>query len=86
MPLIACPECETQISNQAAACPKCGHPVTRPDSEPQPTTTTRSGASAEAFGFGIIVVGLFLAFAVNGTVGGILMAGGFVVFLSGRFS
>ena len=33
--LIQCPACKTEISNQAASCPKCGHPmvVTQPPSE-----------------------------------------------------
>src|SRR4051812_30642779 len=29
MPLIACPECTTPVSDQAEVCPKCGHPVAR---------------------------------------------------------
>lgn len=27
MALINCPDCESQVSNRAAACPKCGAPV-----------------------------------------------------------
>jgi uncharacterized paraquat-inducible protein A len=27
MTLIRCPECETQVSDAAAACPQCGHPL-----------------------------------------------------------
>lgn len=27
MALIACPACQTPVSEQAEACPKCGHPV-----------------------------------------------------------
>lgn len=30
MPLIACAECGNQISEQARACPSCGHPVPVP--------------------------------------------------------
>ena len=29
MALIHCPECRCEISDQAAACPKCGYPVKR---------------------------------------------------------
>lgn len=29
MSLINCPECQNQVSDQALACPKCGHPVTQ---------------------------------------------------------
>jgi TM2 domain-containing membrane protein YozV len=28
MPLIACPDCSTQVSDAAPACPKCGRPMT----------------------------------------------------------
>ena len=27
MALIKCPECGTDVSDAAAACPKCGHPL-----------------------------------------------------------
>ena len=26
MPLVSCPDCNTQVSDKAPACPKCGHP------------------------------------------------------------
>ena len=27
MALVKCPECGTDVSSEAAACPKCGHPL-----------------------------------------------------------
>jgi hypothetical protein len=27
MPLIKCPDCHTDVSDKAAACPHCGHPI-----------------------------------------------------------
>ena len=27
MALMQCPECGTDVSSEAAACPKCGHPL-----------------------------------------------------------
>jgi uncharacterized membrane protein HdeD (DUF308 family) len=30
MALINCPECQKEISDQATACPHCGHPMKRP--------------------------------------------------------
>lgn len=30
MPLINCPECQKEISDQAPACPNCGYPLHRP--------------------------------------------------------
>lgn len=35
MALINCPECEEEISNEAAACPYCGYPI-KPPPPPQP--------------------------------------------------
>lgn len=29
MPLIDCPDCGSQVSDKADACPKCGYPVRR---------------------------------------------------------
>lgn len=34
MPLIPCPDCGTEVSDQAKACPKCGRPVRKPLPEP----------------------------------------------------
>ncbi len=34
MALIACPECNKQVSDQAPACPHCGFPISRPASKP----------------------------------------------------
>lgn len=31
MALIACPECRRQVSDKAAACPNCGHPIAAAD-------------------------------------------------------
>ncbi len=33
MPLIHCPDCATEVSDQAAACPKCARPIA---AQPQP--------------------------------------------------
>ena len=37
MALIACPECEKQISDKAIACPNCGYPVRERQQETAPT-------------------------------------------------
>jgi hypothetical protein len=34
MALIPCPECKTEVSSAAAACPKCGHPIAAPTTPP----------------------------------------------------
>ena len=30
MPLISCPDCKTEVSDRAPACPKCGAPIAPP--------------------------------------------------------
>lgn len=34
MALITCPECGNQVSDKAAACPKCGAPIAAPPKPP----------------------------------------------------
>lgn len=51
----------------------------------QTVQTVRRGGRYEALGFVAIVVGLVLAIAEMPVAGGLLMVGGFVVFLVGRF-
>ena len=38
MALIKCPDCQGEVSDQAAACPRCGHPI---------ATTARPAAAAQ---------------------------------------
>ena len=34
MPLIKCPSCEADVSSEAKACPKCGHPLNKAKARP----------------------------------------------------
>lgn len=36
MPLIACPDCQQQVSDAAPACPRCGRPIAAPPPPPPP--------------------------------------------------
>ena len=70
MPLLTCPDCKGPVSDQAAACPKCGRPVEAapeppatptpaPTPTPQPTPgyVTLKGSSAGAWiGCGLLIV------------------------------
>ena len=87
MALIACPECDRQVSESATSCPGCGHPL-RDAPSPTPSATgsiKRKGGLYEGIGFLLIVGGLLFAIAGNGTLGGFGMVVGFVVFIIGRF-
>jgi uncharacterized membrane protein YdbT with pleckstrin-like domain len=43
MPLITCPDCATQVSDAAPACPKCGRPMAKAD-QPEHEVLTASPA------------------------------------------
>jgi len=56
MPLVTCPDCTTEVSDAAFACPKCGHPMQVP---PKPATKS-VGSSAlvgagTGFGLGFLM-------------------------------
>lgn len=68
MALIKCPECGREISDQAAACPQCGFPISAARSEPAeesappaPVTTATAGKSS-AKGCGTALLIVFLGF------------------------
>lgn len=44
MPLVYCPECQSEVSDRAAACPRCGYPIASgnlPARQPTPPPVTR---------------------------------------------
>jgi hypothetical protein len=82
MALVACPDCEQQISSSAAACPNCGRPMFAVTGKV--VQTQRRGGKYEGVGFLMIIAGMRLCFA-NGVLGGITVLLGFIVFLIGRF-
>jgi len=80
MALIVCAECKKTVSDKAAACPNCGAPV---NENLKIRKTRRVGGLWEGIGFIIILTGIFMMFSDTGP-GGLMMAGGFVVFIIGR--
>ncbi len=70
MPLITCPECQKQVSDQAASCPGCGHPMRAAPPPPPPPAhappaappvivqaPARSNAGCWLIGCGVLLVG-----------------------------
>jgi hypothetical protein len=83
--LVNCSECNREVSDAAASCPGCGHPLrASAKNNVKPTKVVRSGGMYEGIGFLLIVIGIFMGIA--GQAGaGIAFGVGFVVFLIGRF-
>ena len=46
MPLINCPECGTEVSDKAAACPNCAHPINTALVQQQPMQVAPASAPA----------------------------------------
>lgn len=54
--LVKCPECANDVSDAAAACPKCGHPMQASAAAPSPTPTPQKVSHSS----GWISLGAFL--------------------------
>jgi len=77
MALVKCGECESEVSDKAAACPKCGAPVASPDGDSTVVTTQQTAKVYKAhqlYAFGLIVVGLFVA--ASGSDGTVTLGAG----------
>ena len=86
MALVNCSECSREVSDSAASCPGCGHPLhaSHVRSNDKPIKVVRTGGKWEGIGFLLIVAGIIMGIA--GQAGaGIAFGVGFVVFLIGRF-
>ena len=60
MPLIKCPDCSTQVSDQANACPSCGYPIAKKVADDAAkdfgyVDYTRRARSSPAFQTGTVV-------------------------------
>jgi hypothetical protein len=68
MALITCPECESQVSDRAAACPKCGNPL----EQRRTFATALAGHRWEARSAGLAAEGLEATFRNDGSFQGVL--------------
>src|SRR5437868_11769763 len=59
--LIKCPECDSEVSDNAAACPKCGFPLKHEGREEvaNPTVKTQPSPVCLAISFVALVLSLF---------------------------
>lgn len=89
MALLTCPDCRHDVSDKAQACPNCGRPFRALPgaTAARPMRTKAASAAAKFVAFVLIVVGMLMLMAgVAPTVGGVMMAAGFVGFIAARFS
>ncbi len=91
MALIKCSECSREVSDSAASCPGCGHPLAGSNDKPI-SVAARPGGKYEGIGFVLIAVGMIMLLTVTVhdsglavKVGVLAIAVGFIVFLTGRF-
>jgi hypothetical protein len=82
MALVTCPDCKTEVSDAAPACPKCGRPlVAAPTSA---TDSRRRGYAAGAFVLGFAATAVALKHAwgpgyAYSTIAGFILVGGVIV-------
>ena len=61
MALIQCPDCKAEISDQAPACPKCGHPFAKKDNGPSAASPSILKIVLKVI---LILIGLYVLFYV----------------------
>lgn len=74
MPTIPCPDCQTVVSDRAAACPKCGRPI---------KAARTTGRITEAAGTILVVAGIGIAYWGSQQSSDPIMAGGVIAFAAG---
>lgn len=98
MSLITCPDCKKQVSNQAPACPNCGRPIAKTDSQAasQNIKVKKSGGGlckilqligAIMLCFGVLSC-IYNTFDIQkgpSLTPTVMIIGGFFIFVIGRF-
>lgn len=98
MPLINCPACSREVSDQAKSCPQCGHPITLqitpahiPEPEPQPVyqqpqvieQTGKGYKGLQAFGCVGFLIGIICVCSGNPEMGIVLILCGAILWVGG---
>ncbi|HQB11404.1 MAG TPA: zinc-ribbon domain-containing protein [Candidatus Omnitrophota bacterium] len=83
MALIKCPECQLEVSDKAAACPKCGYPIAVDKKVQTIEQTGKKYKGMTLIGFFVAVLGLFsLNFSID--LGLSLILVGVVMMFAGK--
>jgi DNA-directed RNA polymerase subunit RPC12/RpoP len=90
MALIACPECNAQVSDSALSCPKCGHPIAAEKGKVTTQQTAKRYKGFQLVGSIAFAVGLVWLFAApepgSKAVGVIIAIVGMILYLYGRIA
>ena len=77
MSLVKCQECGQEISNQAVACPKCGHPVNVVPVVKKPNRVM--AATLNVLGLTSIILGILVWLPAGAFVGASGVVGGLIL-------
>lgn len=61
MAIINCPECQTEISDKAENCPKCGFPILTRQPQQQIVIKKEEGCFLQTMNIGCIIILAFIA-------------------------
>lgn len=79
MPLITCPDCNKEVSDQAKSCPNCGHPIAAITIE----QTGKQFKGLQLASVFAIIIGVIFIFAGIGSSSGFASGFGFLLFFGG---
>jgi zinc-ribbon domain len=90
MAIIKCPECGSQVSDKATACPSCAHPVGAVTLIEQ---TAKRWKAVQMYGVAGMLLGLLFVFAAIGSesfavsmLAGLVTAAGIAIYSVGRIA
>lgn len=83
MPLMTCPECKKEVSDQASSCPGCGLPMKK--AEVVIEKTSKEIKETELLFVGLAVLGMLMAVA-GMWLGGFFLFAGILGFTGAKFA
>jgi hypothetical protein len=69
MPLVKCPDCQTEVSDRAPTCPKCGAPINSSTSAVNPQPVPKKKTSVVTWGCLTLIVLAVLGGVINKMTG-----------------
>lgn len=82
MALVKCAECQNDVSDKAAACPKCGAPVGKPSLPEKPKAKQTVGGVLLGSFMMFIAMSIFFGPAVGAMIGVVMAVLGFLMMIA----